>query len=36
MIWATISMVDAEKKLLAHALQDPENQRFVFLSESFE
>ncbi|CAD6221023.1 unnamed protein product [Miscanthus lutarioriparius] len=25
MIWATISMVDAEKKLLAHALQDPEN-----------
>ena len=26
-------MVDAEKRLLAHALQDPENQHFVLLSE---
>ncbi|XP_062229722.1 glycosyltransferase BC10-like isoform X1 [Phragmites australis] len=33
-IWGTISMVDAEKRLLAHALQDPENQHFVLLSES--
>jgi len=32
-IWGTISMVDAEKRLLAHALQDPENQHFVLLSE---
>jgi hypothetical protein len=33
-IWGTISMVDAEKRLLAHAVQDPENQHFVLLSES--
>jgi hypothetical protein len=26
-------MLDAEKRLLAHALQDPENQHFVLLSE---
>ncbi|XP_062178631.1 glycosyltransferase BC10-like isoform X2 [Phragmites australis] len=33
-IWGTISMVDAEKRLLAHALHDSENQHFVLLSES--
>ncbi|MBA0817110.1 hypothetical protein Gohar_001698 [Gossypium harknessii] len=27
-------MVDAEKRLLAHALQDTDNQHFVLLSES--
>jgi hypothetical protein len=32
-IWGTISMIDAEKRLLAHALEDPENQHFVLLSE---
>jgi hypothetical protein len=26
-------MIDAEKGLLAHALEDPENQHFVLLSE---
>jgi hypothetical protein len=26
-------MIDAEKRLLAHALEDPENQHFVLLSE---
>lgn len=31
--WGKISMVDAERRLLANALQDPENQRFVLLSE---
>ncbi|XP_062077436.1 glycosyltransferase BC10-like [Humulus lupulus] len=33
-IWGKISMVDAEKRLLASALQDPSNQHFVLLSES--
>ncbi|XP_052290144.1 glycosyltransferase BC10-like [Citrus sinensis] len=32
--WGKISMVDAERRLLANALKDPENQRFVLLSES--
>ncbi|CAA2969152.1 uncharacterized protein LOC111403828 [Olea europaea subsp. europaea] len=32
--WGTISMVDAEKRLLANALKDPENQHFVLLSDS--
>lgn len=31
--WGKISMVDAERRLLANALKDPENQRFVLLSE---
>lgn len=28
-------MVDAEKRLLAHALEDPDNQFFVLLSDRF-
>ncbi|CAK9312888.1 unnamed protein product [Citrullus colocynthis] len=32
--WGEISMVDAEKRLLANALLDPDNQHFVLLSES--
>ncbi|KAL4205341.1 hypothetical protein AMTRI_Chr01g136780 [Amborella trichopoda] len=32
--WGKISMVDAEKRLLANALQDPDNQHFVLLSDS--
>ncbi|CAJ1941791.1 unnamed protein product [Sphenostylis stenocarpa] len=33
-IWGKISMVDAERRLLANALQDPDNQQFVLLSDS--
>ncbi|XP_010432873.1 PREDICTED: uncharacterized protein LOC104721705 [Camelina sativa] len=32
--WGQISMVDAERRLLAHALVDPDNQHFVLLSDS--
>ncbi|THU67566.1 hypothetical protein C4D60_Mb05t26000 [Musa balbisiana] len=32
--WGKISMVDAEKRLLANALQDIDNQHFVLLSDS--
>ncbi|KAG2319274.1 hypothetical protein Bca52824_012487 [Brassica carinata] len=32
--WGRTSMVDAEKRLLVTALEDPENQHFVLLSES--
>ncbi|XP_047330648.1 glycosyltransferase BC10-like [Impatiens glandulifera] len=32
--WGTISMVNAEKRLLANALKDRDNQHFVLLSES--
>ncbi|KAK8679641.1 hypothetical protein V6N13_145085 [Hibiscus sabdariffa] len=32
--WGKISMVDAEKRLLAHALLDPNNQQFVLLPDS--
>ncbi|KAK4759670.1 hypothetical protein SAY87_022801 [Trapa incisa] len=32
--WGTSSMMDAERRLLANALLDPTNQRFVLLSES--
>eukprot|EP00257_Ricinus_communis_P009367 XP_002527972.2 uncharacterized protein LOC8282072 [Ricinus communis] len=32
--WGKISMVEAEKRLLAHALLDPDNQQFVLLSDS--
>uniref|UniRef100_A0A0E0LF98 Uncharacterized protein n=1 Tax=Oryza punctata TaxID=4537 RepID=A0A0E0LF98_ORYPU len=35
-VWGTISMIDAERRLLANALQDPDNQHFVLLSESFD
>ncbi|EPS62625.1 hypothetical protein M569_12166, partial [Genlisea aurea] len=31
--WGKISMVDAEKRLLVNALQDPDNQHFVLLSD---
>ncbi|XWS70976.1 hypothetical protein CRYUN_Cryun03dG0097400 [Craigia yunnanensis] len=33
-VWGKISMIDAERRLLAHALKDPDNQHFVLLSES--
>ncbi|KAL5974161.1 hypothetical protein ACLOJK_030824 [Asimina triloba] len=33
-VWGKISMVDAEKRLLANALQDADNQHFVLLSDS--
>lgn len=33
-VWGKISMVDAEKRLLANALKDPDNQHFVLLSDS--
>ncbi|OAY69514.1 hypothetical protein ACMD2_24131 [Ananas comosus] len=32
--WGKISMIDAERRLLANALQDPDNQHFVLLSDS--
>nr|GME21450.1 glycosyltransferase BC10-like [Ipomoea batatas] len=32
--WGTISMIDAERRLLANALLDLSNQRFVLLSDS--
>ncbi|EPS69106.1 hypothetical protein M569_05660 [Genlisea aurea] len=32
--WGKISMVDAERRLLANALKDPFNQHFVLLSDS--
>ncbi|XP_066348361.1 glycosyltransferase BC10-like [Miscanthus floridulus] len=32
--WGKISMVDAERRLLANALQDIDNQHFVLLSDS--
>ncbi|XP_019155234.1 PREDICTED: uncharacterized protein LOC109152113 [Ipomoea nil] len=32
--WGKITMVDAERRLLANALKDPENLHFVLLSES--
>lgn len=32
--WGQISMVDAEKRLLANALQDSDNHHFVLLSDS--
>ncbi|KAG2263628.1 hypothetical protein Bca52824_070707 [Brassica carinata] len=32
--WGRVSMVDAEKRLLVSALEDPDNQHFVLLSES--
>ncbi|KAL0337134.1 UNVERIFIED_CONTAM: Glycosyltransferase BC10 [Sesamum calycinum] len=33
-VWGKISMVDAERRLLANALKDPDNQQFVLLSDS--
>lgn len=32
--WGTISMIDAERRLLANALLDSSNQRFILLSDS--
>ncbi|XP_024966386.1 uncharacterized protein LOC112506509 [Cynara cardunculus var. scolymus] len=32
--WGKISMVDAERRLLTNALEDPDNQQFVLLSDS--
>ncbi|KAL0378060.1 UNVERIFIED_CONTAM: Glycosyltransferase BC10 [Sesamum radiatum] len=32
--WGTMSMIDAERRLLGNALLDPSNQRFVLLSDS--
>ncbi|EEC72597.1 hypothetical protein OsI_06062 [Oryza sativa Indica Group] len=34
-VWGRISMVDAEKRLLANALEDVDNQFFVLLSDRF-
>jgi len=31
--WGRISMVDAERRLLANALEDTNNQHFVLLSD---
>ncbi|XP_058753167.1 glycosyltransferase BC10-like [Vicia villosa] len=33
-VWGKMSMIDAERRLLANALQDPHNQHFVLLSDS--
>ncbi|KAL9442359.1 hypothetical protein AB3S75_020794 [Citrus x aurantiifolia] len=33
-IWGRISMVNAERRLLANALKDPDNLHFVLLSDS--
>lgn len=33
-VWGKISMVDAERRLLANALEDVDNQHFVLLSDS--
>ncbi|KAL0426668.1 UNVERIFIED_CONTAM: Glycosyltransferase BC10 [Sesamum latifolium] len=33
-VWGKISMVDAERRLLANALKDPDNHQFVLLSDS--
>ncbi|GKV20419.1 hypothetical protein SLEP1_g30547 [Rubroshorea leprosula] len=33
-VWGKISMVDAERRLLANALKDPDNKHFVLLSDS--
>jgi hypothetical protein len=32
-VWGRISMVDAERRLLANALRDTSNQQFVLLSD---
>lgn len=34
-VWGKISMIDAEKRLLANALEDADNQFFVLLSDRF-
>ncbi|KAM3407627.1 hypothetical protein ACQJBY_001164 [Aegilops geniculata] len=33
--WGEASMIEAERILLSHALKDPFNERFVFVSDSF-
>jgi len=32
-VWGKMSMVEAERRLLANALQDPNNQHFILLSD---
>ena len=32
-VWGEASMIEAERILLRHALEDPFNERFVFLSD---
>jgi hypothetical protein len=32
-VWGTVSMIDAERRLLANALKDTDNQHFVLVSE---
>lgn len=34
-MWGKASMVDAEKRLLANALEDPDNEHFVLLSDRY-
>ncbi|AES65285.2 putative glycosyl transferase, family 14 [Medicago truncatula] len=34
LVWGKMSIVEAERRLLANALQDPNNQHFVLLSDS--
>ncbi|KAL8138219.1 hypothetical protein V2J09_004220 [Rumex salicifolius] len=33
-VWGDVSMIDAERRLLANALRDPDNEQFVLLSDS--
>jgi len=33
--WGKIEMIDAERRLLANALMDPNNQYFALVSESY-
>jgi hypothetical protein len=35
-VWGKISMVDAERRLLANALEDVDNQHFVLLSDRYK
>lgn len=32
-VWGKISMIDAERRLLGNALKDPDNMRFVLISD---
>ena len=34
--WGEASMIEAERRLLKHALDDPYNERFVFLSDRWQ
>ena len=35
MDWGEASMIEAERILLSHALKDPFNERFVFVSDRY-